>query len=273
MATASATRPCRAESSAIVSVANMVSSMTGLRLSDAGAGRQLFGVYRSAGSRRKVAVAARMVTRRRMLMVPPAAAVAAAVPAVARAARAWPLPSPALEPVRGPVQRGPWIRAPYDTYVRNPLVARNTFLQMAPDAAALPSFAEASRLLPEPFWDGHAAGDRLRGQGVEAGVRQPAAARGGERVRGPLHRPGLQRLRLPLGLLLHDAVRALRRAGVSVRSDARQLLRQAAPRRVHLPRDRAGARRRSVPAVRSVVDGTERAGLGRVGALPQLRRP
>ena len=98
-----------------------------------------------------------MVTRRRMLMVPPAAAVAAVVPSGERAARAWPRPPPALEPVRGPVHRGPWIRAPYDTYVRNPLVARNTFLQMAPDAAALPSFDQASRLLPEPFWDGHAA--------------------------------------------------------------------------------------------------------------------
>src|SRR3954462_10309752 len=59
MATASATRPCRADSSAIVSVANMVSSMTGPRLSDAGAGRQLFAVYPGAGSRRKVLVLAR----------------------------------------------------------------------------------------------------------------------------------------------------------------------------------------------------------------------
>src|SRR4051812_11588315 len=59
MATASATRPWRADSSAIVSVANMVSSMTGPRLSDVGAGRQLFGVYPSAGSRRKVPVVAR----------------------------------------------------------------------------------------------------------------------------------------------------------------------------------------------------------------------
>ncbi len=98
-----------------------------------------------------------MVTRRRMLMVPPAAAVAAAVPAAAGDARAWPLPAP-FQPVREPVvHRGPWIRTPYDTYVRNPLVARNTFLQSSPDAAALPSFAEASRHLPEPFWQGHGA--------------------------------------------------------------------------------------------------------------------
>src|ERR1700722_906538 len=42
MAAPSARRPCRADSSAIVSVANMVSSMTGRRLSDDGEGRQLF---------------------------------------------------------------------------------------------------------------------------------------------------------------------------------------------------------------------------------------
>src|SRR3954464_8087288 len=87
-----------------------------------------------------------MVTRRRLLMVPPAALVAA----TARA-RAVPAPDPA------PVHRGPWIRAPYDTYVRNPLVAQNTFLRMAPDQAALPSFDQGRRLLPEPFWDGHAS--------------------------------------------------------------------------------------------------------------------
>ena len=91
-----------------------------------------------------------MVTRRRMLVLTPAAAAAAVVPAVARAR---PKPAPAPEPVH----RGPWIRAPYDTYVRNPLVARNTFLTMAPDAAPAPTFEEARRLLPEPFWDGHAA--------------------------------------------------------------------------------------------------------------------
>ena len=29
-----------------------------------------------------------------------------------------------------PVHRGPWLGAPYDTYVRNPLVARTIFLSM-----------------------------------------------------------------------------------------------------------------------------------------------
>jgi hypothetical protein len=89
------------------------------------------------------------LTRRRMLMVPPAAAATAAIPAPARA------PAPTRPPE--PVHRGPWVRAPYDTYVRNPLVARNTFLRMAPDAAATPAFEQARRLLPEPFWAGHAA--------------------------------------------------------------------------------------------------------------------
>src|SRR4051812_48319976 len=91
-----------------------------------------------------------MVTRRRMLMVPPAAAAAVvAGPRDAGAHRAVPAPEP--------VHRGPWIRAPYDTYVRNPLVARNTFLTSAPDAAMPPTFDQARPLLPEPFWDGHAS--------------------------------------------------------------------------------------------------------------------
>ena len=60
-----------------------------------------------------------MVTRRRMLMVPAAATAAAVVhlPGAARARRQIP-PAPPE-----PAHRGPWIRAPYDTYVRNPLVA------------------------------------------------------------------------------------------------------------------------------------------------------
>jgi hypothetical protein len=92
-----------------------------------------------------------MLPRRRMLMVPPAAVAAVIFPRGRAAAAQRPAPGAAPEPVH----RGPWIRAPYDTYVRNPLVARNTFLQMAPDAAALPAFAQARPLLPEPFWDGH----------------------------------------------------------------------------------------------------------------------
>jgi hypothetical protein len=94
-----------------------------------------------------------MVTRRRVLLAPPAAAAAAVVAGAREVAARPPVAARAPEPVH----RGPWIRAPYDTYVRNPLVARNTFLQMAPDAAATPTFAEARRLLPEPFWEGHAS--------------------------------------------------------------------------------------------------------------------
>jgi len=93
-----------------------------------------------------------MVTRRRMLMVPPAAAVAAVAGARDAGARRQ-IPERAPEPVH----RGPWIRAPYDTYVRNPLVARNAFLAMAPERAEPPTFEQARRLLPEPFWDGHAS--------------------------------------------------------------------------------------------------------------------
>src|SRR5262249_44079168 len=66
------------------------------------------------------------------------------------------VPAPAPAPAPAPVHRGPWVRAPYDTYVRNPLVEKNAFLRMAPDGAPVPSFEEARRALPEPFWAGHA---------------------------------------------------------------------------------------------------------------------
>src|SRR5262245_38719652 len=99
-----------------------------------------------------------MVSRRHMLLAFPAAA--AAIPRV---------------------HRGPWINAPYDTYVRNPLVARNTFLAMTPDAAALPTFDQAKRLLPEPFWDGHAATIACATKAWQlafANLRRPAPASG-----------------------------------------------------------------------------------------------
>src|SRR6185436_17879320 len=119
-----------------------------------------------------------MVTRRRMLVLPPAVAAAAVVPGVVRADRARrPTPAPAPEPVH----RGPWIRAPYDTYVRNPLVARNTFLTMAPDAAPVPTFEQARPLLPEPFWNGHAAAIDCHVKAWRlafANLRRPEAASG-----------------------------------------------------------------------------------------------
>jgi hypothetical protein len=119
-----------------------------------------------------------MVTRRRMLMLP-AAAAAAAVSGTrdARARRQAPPPSPAPEPVH----RGPWSRAPYDTYVRNPLVARNSFLTMAPDALPVPTLAEAQSRLPEPFWDGHASAiecHRKTWKLAFANLRRPEPASG-----------------------------------------------------------------------------------------------
>jgi len=120
-----------------------------------------------------------MVTRRRMLMVPPAAAVAV-VTSVARAREGGARRQiPAAVPE--PVHRGPWIRAPYDTYVRNPLVARNAFLTSAPDAAATPTFDQAKSLLPEPFWDGHASAIACATKAWKlafANLRRPAAASG-----------------------------------------------------------------------------------------------
>ncbi len=117
-----------------------------------------------------------MITRRRMLMVPPAAA-AATVAGARDAGAHQPVPAPAP----APVHRGPWIRAPYDTYVRNPLVARNTFLAAMPDAAALPTIDQARPLLPEPFWDGHASAIACTVKAWKlafANLRRPEAASG-----------------------------------------------------------------------------------------------
>jgi hypothetical protein len=43
----------------------------------------------------------------------------------------------------------------YDTHFREPLVEENTFLGMPREDAPLPSFDEAWKLLPRPFWEGH----------------------------------------------------------------------------------------------------------------------
>jgi hypothetical protein len=45
----------------------------------------------------------------------------------------------------------------YDTHVVNTWVAENQFIAKSPDQADLPSLAEARKVLPEPFWAGHAA--------------------------------------------------------------------------------------------------------------------
>ncbi|MDQ4126598.1 MAG: glycoside hydrolase [Actinomycetota bacterium] len=43
----------------------------------------------------------------------------------------------------------------YDTHLREPLVEENTFRGMAPEDAPPPTFEEAWRVLPQPFWEGH----------------------------------------------------------------------------------------------------------------------
>ena len=43
----------------------------------------------------------------------------------------------------------------YDTYVRNPLVAENSFISMTAETSRPPSFDAARSLLPQPVWDGH----------------------------------------------------------------------------------------------------------------------
>lgn len=49
----------------------------------------------------------------------------------------------------------PW-RERYDTHVPEPWVARNRFLGGPREQRGLPVFSEARKLLPDPFWDGHA---------------------------------------------------------------------------------------------------------------------
>jgi hypothetical protein len=42
-----------------------------------------------------------------------------------------------------------------DTHLREPLVEENTFLRMTPEVLEPPSFDEAWKVLPRPFWEGH----------------------------------------------------------------------------------------------------------------------
>ncbi len=90
-----------------------------------------------------------MPTRRRFLTVPPALAASAFArgPGAEAFSAAQSCPAPA---------DGGWLKPPYDTYVKNTLVAENAFVKMEPDRRPLPSYDEAQPLLPEPFWDGHA---------------------------------------------------------------------------------------------------------------------
>jgi hypothetical protein len=117
-----------------------------------------------------------MSSRRRFLKLPPLALAAGAVSRAADAlgqdaAKAQAPAQPRLEPPPTPVpaascgpaepaatvHRGPWVRAKYDTYIRNPLVEHNEFLRMEPEDAPLPAFESSRGLLPVPFWDGHAS--------------------------------------------------------------------------------------------------------------------
>jgi hypothetical protein len=45
----------------------------------------------------------------------------------------------------------------FSCYVKNPLVAENTFLAMTPDDMPVPDYAASRALLPDPHWSGHGA--------------------------------------------------------------------------------------------------------------------
>ena len=139
-----------------------------------------------------------MVTRRRLLMVPPAAMVAVTTRAHAAPN---PVPVPVPVPAPGPIHRGPWIRAPYDTYVRNPVVAENTFLLMAPGPGRL---AHGSRRRGRRCPSRSGRGTRRKSTATSRRGSRAFAHLGGardrERLRGALHRSGVQRLHLPVGL-------------------------------------------------------------------------
>ena len=124
----------------------------------------------------------RMPSRRGFLKLPPLALAAGAVGRAAEAlGQSAPQPPPRVEPAPPPAQaelpargRGPWVRATYDTYVRNPLVASNKFLacrRRRGDA----DLRGARALLPEPFWDGHASAIDCYWTGLGARVRATCA--------------------------------------------------------------------------------------------------
>ena len=97
-----------------------------------------------------------MVTRRRMLMVPPAAAVAAVVSAVARDGRARAARLPALRAASpSTAGRGSARRTTRTCATRWSRATRSC--RWRPTRRRCPPSTQARRLLPEPFWDGHAS--------------------------------------------------------------------------------------------------------------------
>jgi hypothetical protein len=56
--------------------------------------------------------------------------------------------------------RRPYVTAPYDTYIPNPLVEQNAFLTMPSEDVEVPTFRASRHLLPEPSWQGHDAAIR-----------------------------------------------------------------------------------------------------------------
>jgi glycogen debranching enzyme len=69
----------------------------------------------------------------------------------------------------------------YETYIANPLVAENTFRTAVPEACAVPTFAHARALLPDPCWEGHETAIACYWKAWElafANLRQPVAGSG-----------------------------------------------------------------------------------------------
>src|SRR5690242_12117862 len=48
-------------------------------------------------------------------------------------------------------------RERYDTHVANPWVKKNRFLSMPAELSALPTFAQARAILPDPIWANHSS--------------------------------------------------------------------------------------------------------------------
>ena len=69
----------------------------------------------------------------------------------------------------------------YPTYIPNPYVSQNPFIDKTPDTSPLPNFTESRAMLPQPYWDGHDPAIACYWKVWEIAfrnLRQPAAANG-----------------------------------------------------------------------------------------------
>jgi len=169
------------------------------------------------------------------------------------------------------LKSGPY-KLPYkNTYVKEVFVAENEFRTAKPEHIKPRTFAEARKILPSPVWEGHEKEVEMYWHAWQIAVGN---------IRQPQEDSGFVSPYLDIAyngnIFMWDASFMMMFARYGYRffpfqRTLEQLLRQAASRRVHLPRDPC-RRLRLLRALRSHLDGAQPAAVGRTDVLPPVRR-